>query len=218
MQTLPKQRATLPTMSRSKRKQRGSSACAFTQALGGEILRQAREMDQLRPDAIFGVYILGSLNRPQPHQSRRTCVRIFRERRTGGEPCYVVETPRAQTRFATTRQAVEAFTFSVEFAIRKICTSEERGEARRQIVHMFDPSSEDMYEVIPSDVFFLDFCPHQLPPFSQHVDAFAAQERFVQRMTALLESPPRVTMKPDYDPRSPDHVVENSVIHGDIEI
>ena len=112
------------TMSRPKRKQRGSSACAFTQALGGEILRQAREMDQLRPDAIFGVYILGSLNRPQPHQSRRTAVRIFRERRTGGEPCYVVETPRSQTRFATTRQAVEAFTFSVEFAIRKICTSE----------------------------------------------------------------------------------------------
>ena len=205
-------------MSRPKRKQRGSSACAFTQALGGEILRQAREMDQLRPDAIFGVYILGSLNRPQPHQGRRSVVRIFRERRTGSdEPCYVVETPRAQTRFADSRQAVEAFTFSVEFAIRKICTSEERS-VRIQIVHMFDPSSEDMYEVIPSDVFFLDFCPHQLPPFSQHVDAFAAQERFVQRMSALLESPPRVTMKPDYDPRSSDHVVENSVIDGDIEI
>ena len=206
------------TMSRPKRKQRGSSACAFTQALGGEILRQAREMDQLRPDAIFGVYILGSLNRPQPHQSRRTVVRIFRERRTGGSPCFVVETPRAQTRFANPRQAVEAFTFSVEFAIRKICTREERNKVRKQIIHMFDPSSEDMYEVIPSDVFFLDFSPHQLPPFSQHVDAFAAQERFVQRMTALLESPPRVTMKPDYDPRSPDHVVENSVIDGDIEI
>ena len=145
-------------------------------------------------------------------------MRIFRERRTGGSPCYVVETPRAQTRFANARQAVEAFTFSVEFAIRKICTREERNKVTRQIIHMFDPSSEDMYEVIPSDVFFLDFSPHQLPPFSQHVDAFAAQERFVQRMTALLESPPRVTMKPDYDPRSPDHVVENSVIDGDIEI
>ena len=206
-------------MSRPKRKQRGSSACAFTQALGGEILRQAREMDQLRPDAIFGVYILGSLNRPQPHQSRRTVVRIFRERRTGSdESCYVVETPRAQTRFANARQAVEAFTFSVEFAIRKICTREERNKVSRQIVHMFDPSSEDMYEVIPSDVFFLDFSPHQLPPFSQHVDAFAAQERFVQKLSALLEAPPRVTMKPDYDPRSPDHVVENSVIDGDIEI
>ena len=206
-------------MSRPKRKQRGSSACAFTQALGGEILRQARELDEASPDAIFGVYILGSLNRPQPHQGRRSVVRIFRERRTGSdEPCYVVETPRAQTRFADSRQAVEAFTFSVEFAIRKICTREERSKARSQIVHMFDPSSEDMYEVIPSAVFFLDFCPHQLPPFSQHVDAFAAQERFVQRLSALLESPPRVTMKPDYDPRSPDHVVENSVIDGDIEI
>jgi hypothetical protein len=206
-------------MSRPKRKQRGSSACAFTQALGGEILRQARELDEASPDAIFGVYILGSLNRPQPHQGRRSVVRIFRERRTGSdEPCYVVETPRAQTRFADSRQAVEAFTFSVEFAIRKICTREERSKARSQIVHMFDPSSEDMYEVIPSDVFFLDFCPHQLPPFSQHVDAFAAQERFVQRLSALLESPPRVTMKPDYDPRSSDHVVENSVIDGDIEI
>ena len=140
----------------------------------------------------------------------------FHEICAGG--IFVVETPRAQTRFADSRQAVEAFTFSVEFAIRKICTREERSKARSQIVHMFDPSSEDMYEVIPSDVFFLDFCPHQLPPFSQHVDAFAAQERFVQRMTALLESPPRVTMKPDYDPRSPDHVVENSVIDGDIEI
>ena len=137
-------------------------------------------------------------------------MRIFRERRTGSdESCYVVETPRAQTRFANARQAVEAFTFSVEFAIRKICTSEERGEARRQIVHMFDPSSEDMYEVIPSDVFFLDFCPHQLPPFSQHVDAFAAQERFVEKLSALLESPPRVTMKSDYDPLSPDHVVDD---------
>jgi len=206
-------------MSRPKRKQSGSSVCAFTQALGGEILRQAREMDQLRPDAIFGVYILGSLNRPQPHQGRRTCVRIFRERRTGSdEPCYVVETPRAQTRFADSRQAVEAFTFSVEFAIRKICTREERSKARSQIVHMFDPSSEDMYEVIPSDVFFLDFCPHKLPPFSEHDDAFARQARFVQRMSALLESPPRVTLKSDYDPRSPDHVVEDSVIDGDIEI
>ena len=205
-------------MSRPKRKQRGGSACEFTQALGGEILRQARELDEIQPDAIFGVYILGSLNRPQPHQGRRTIVRIFRERRTGGDPCYVVETPRAQTRFATARQAVEAFTFSVEFAIRKICTREERNKVSRQIVHMFDPSSEDMYEVIPSDVFFLDFSPHQLPPFSQHVDAFAAQERFVQKLSALLEAPPRVTMKPDYDPRSPDHVVENSVIDGDIEI
>ena len=146
-------------------------------------------------------------------------MRIFRERRTGSdETCYVVETPRAQTRFANARQAVEAFTFSVEFAIRKICTREERNKVTRQIIHMFDPSSEDMYEVIPSDVFFLDFCPHQLPPFSQHVDAFAAQERFVQKLSALLESPPRVTMKPDYDPRSPDHVVENSVIDADIEI
>jgi len=163
--------------------------------------------EEQTPDAIFGVYILGSLDRPQPDQGRRTVVRIFRERRTGGSPCYVVETPRAQTRFANARQAVEAFTFSVEFAIRKICTSEER--INRQIVHMFDPSSEDMYEVIPSDVFFLDFSPHQLPPFSQHVDAFAAQERFVQRMTALLESPPRVTMKSDYDPLSPDHVVDD---------
>ena len=205
-------------MSRSKRKQRGGSACEFTQTLGGEILRQARELDELPPQAIFGVYLEGTRNM-EPGRGRRRVVRIFRERRTGSdEPCYVVETPRAQTRFATTRQAVEAFTFSVEFAIRKICTREERNKVSRQIVHMFDPSSEDMYEVIPSDVFFLDFCPHQLPPFSQHVDAFAAQERFVQRLSALLESPPRVTMKPDYDPRSPDHVVENSVIDADIEI
>ena len=55
--------------------------------------------------------------------------RIFRERQTGGEPCYVVETPRSQARFANSRQAIEAFTFSVEFAIRKICTSEERRRA-----------------------------------------------------------------------------------------
>ena len=136
-------------------------------------------------------------------------MRIFRKRQTGGEPCYVVETPRSQARFANSRQAIEAFTFSVEFAIRKICTSEERSKVRNQIVHMFDPSSEDMYEVIPSDVFFLNFAPHRLPPFSEHVDAFARQERFVQQLSALLESPPSVTMKSDYDPRSMDHVIED---------
>ena len=77
-----------------------------------------------------------------------------------------------------------------------------------QVVHMFDPSG-GIYDIIPSDVFFLALYPHMLPPFSQHDDAFARQERFVQQMSALLESPPRVTMKSDYDPLSPDHVVED---------
>ena len=175
-------------MSRPRRKQRGSSACAFTQALGGEILRQAREMDQLRPDAIFGVYILGSLNRPQPHQSRRTAVRIFRERRTGGDPCYVVETPPAQTRFATTRQAVEAFTFSVEFAIRKICTSEERGEARRQIgAHVRPIVGGPARSSLPPGFPTL---PRTSAAVLQHVDA-PRRRRFVQRRPRCSKPPSR---------------------------
>ena len=97
-------------MSRPKRKQRGGSACEFTQTLGGEILRQARELDGLPPDAIFGVYTEGTRNVLPPGRGIRRVVRIFRERSTGSdEPCFVVETRRAHVRFANVRHAVAAF-------------------------------------------------------------------------------------------------------------
>ena len=195
-QTLPKQRATLlraltPTMSRPKRKQRGGSACEFTQTLGGEILRQARELDGLPPDAIFGVYTEGTRNVDWPGRGIRRVVRIFRERRTGSdEPRVVVETRRAHVRFANVRHAVAAFALAVGHTIQDICTVEELGQRQYAAIRMFDPTG-DIYAAYNIEVITLmTFDPLRLPPFSAASDAPARHARFVEQLAELLEAPP----------------------------
>ena len=189
-------------MSRPKRKQRGSSACAFTQTLGGEILRQARELDRLPPDAIFGVYMEGTRNVPgPPGRGRRRVVRIFREGRTGSDaPCVVVETRRAHVRFANVRHAVAAFALAVGHTIQDICTVEELGQRQYAAIRMFDPTG-DMYAAYNIEVITLmTFDPLRLPPFSAASDAPARHARFVEQLAELLEAPPpRITLKPDSD-------------------
>ena len=199
-------------MSRPKRKQRGGSACEFTQTLGGEILRQARELDELPPQAIFGVYLEGTRNM-EPGRGRRRVVRIFRERRTGSdEQCYVVETRRAHVRFANVRHAVAAFALAVGHAMQAICTDKELrqhlyggGTSQYTSIRMFDPTG-DMYAAYNKSVITLmTFYPMHLPPFSGVSDAAAKHARFVEQLTELLESPPpRVTLKPDFDPEADD--------------
>ena len=189
-------------MSRPKRKQRGGSACEFTQTLGGEILRQARELDQLPPDAIFGVYTEGTRNVPgPPDRGIRRVVRIFRERRTGSDqPCVVVETRRAHVRFANVRHAVAAFALAVGHTIQDICTVEELGQRQYAAIRMFDPTG-DIYAAYNREVITLmTFDPLRLPPFSAASDAPARHARFVEQLAELLEAPPpRITLKPDSD-------------------
>ena len=195
-QTLPK----YLTMSRPKRKQRGGSACEFTQTLGGEILRQARELDELPPQAIFGVYLEGTRRVLPPGRGIRRVVRIFRERCTGGEQCYVVETRRAHVRFANVRHAVAAFALAVGHTIQDICTVEELGQRQYAAIRMFDPTG-DIYAAYNQEVITLmTFDPLRLPPFSAASDAPARHARFVEQLAELLEAPPpRITLKPDSD-------------------
>ena len=187
-------------MSRPKRKQRGGSACEFTQTLGGEILRQARELDELPPQAIFGVYMEGTRNM-EPGRGRRRVVRIFRERRTGSdEPCVVVETRRAHVRFANVRHAVAAFALAVGHTIQDICDTREIEKRRYAAICMFDPTG-DIYAAYNIEVITLmTFDPLRLPPFSAASDAPARHARFVEQLAELLEAPPpRITLKPDSD-------------------
>ena len=188
-------------MSRPKRKQRGGSACEFTQTLGGEILRQARELDELPPQAIFGVYLEGTRNVLPPGRGIRRVVRIFWERRTGDDqPCVVVETRRAHVRFANVRHAVAAFALAVGHTIQDICTVEELGQRKYEEIRMFDPTG-DMYAAYNREVITLmTFNPLRLPPFSAASDAPARHARFVEQLAELLEAPPpRITLKPDSD-------------------
>ena len=188
-------------MSRPKRKQRGGSACEFTQTLGGEILRQARELDGLPPDAIFGVYIEGTRRVLPPGRGIRRVVRIFRERCTGSdEPCFVVETRRAHVRFANVRHAVAAFALAVGHTIQDICDTREIEKRRYAAICMFDPTG-DIYAAYNIEVITLmTFDPLRLPPFSAASDAPARHARFVEQLAELLEAPPpRITLKPDSD-------------------
>ena len=177
-------------MSRPKRKQRSGSACEFTQTLGGEILRQARELDELPPQAIFGVYMEGTRNM-EPGRGRRRVVRIFREGRTGSDaPCVVVETRRAHVRFANVRHAVAAFALAVGHTIQDICTVEELGQRQYAAIRMFDPTG-DIYAAYNIEVITLmTFDPLRLPPFSAASDAPARHARFVEQLAELLEAPP----------------------------
>ena len=106
VQTLPKQRDDLRRQAQATRQ----PACAFTQALAARSCAKHASLDEASsPDAIFGVYILGSSSSTATTSRKKIRRESSWERRTGSdEPCYVVET-RAQTRFADSEASGRSF-------------------------------------------------------------------------------------------------------------